>query len=126
MMNDQDRDTPPPSTPDLRVTQPIPPPTAEDVLTVFGHFREDLLKQIDTRDERILMAIQDVGSQILDFYERETKRGDEQDRWIRELRQRTHRLSGGQQTIELRLDEIERRLGIEPPKTDPPEEAEPA
>jgi hypothetical protein len=109
--------------PDFRATQPMPPPTAEDVLDVFSHFRQDLIDQIDKRDERILMAIRDIGSQIVAHYERSTKRADEQakklveqDKQIKRLRERTHRLMTSQNATDFRLDEIERRLGIEPPK----------
>jgi hypothetical protein len=128
------RDPPPPwergTAPGKRfgATQPIKPTTAEDVLEVFGHFQTHLLKQIDQRDERILLAIQDIGSQILEQYQRGTQRDDEQDRWIKQLRHRTHRLSSDQQATNLRLAQIELKLGIEPPMvlpSSPEEELEP-
>lgn len=116
-------------------TQPIKPPTAEDVIEIFGHFRQDLLGQIDKRDKRILQAIKDIGATIADYYQRETTRGDkhaktldkhdktldEQGKWIGQLRRRTHKLSTGQQEINIRLAEIERQLGITPPATTPAE-----
>lgn len=112
--------------PDFGKTQPIRTPTVEDVLEIFGHFRHDVLKQIDKRDERILQAIQDIGSQLVEHYTRATKRSDEhaaairrlqeredkQDNWINQLRQRTHKLSNDQQTIDIRLAQIEAELGI--------------
>jgi hypothetical protein len=99
----------------LGATQPIKPTTAEDVLEVFGHFQEHLLKQIDHRDERILLAIQDIGTQILEQYQRGTLRDDEQDRWIKQLRHRTHKQASAQQAFEIRLARIEQELKIEPP-----------
>lgn len=93
-------------------TQPIRPPTAEDVIEIFGHFRQDLLGQIDQRDERILLAVKDIGTLIAEHYERETKRADEHARWITLLRERTHKLSNAQQELDLRLAEIEHKLGI--------------
>lgn len=107
---------------DFGKTQPIKPPTVEDVLEVFGHFRQDLLDQIDKRDESILLAIQDIGTKIFDHYERETKRSDEHARWIKQLRHRTHKLSSGQQAINIRLAQIEQQLGIESPEPPPPSE----
>jgi hypothetical protein len=109
-------------------TQPITPPTAEDVLDVFGKFQEHLLGQIDKRDERILLAIQDIGSQILEQYQRGTQRDDEQDRWIKQLRHRTHKQASMQQAFDIRLALIEQKLGIEPPAalpSTPEEELEP-
>lgn len=96
-------------------TQPIRPPTAEDVIEIFGHFRQDLLGQIDKRDERILLAVKDIGTLIAEHYERETKRGDEHAKLIGQLRKRTHKLSGDQQAINIRLAVIEQHLGITPP-----------
>jgi hypothetical protein len=96
-------------------TQPIKPPTAEDVIEIFGHFRQDLLEQISKRDERILLAVHDIRSMITEHYQRETQRADEHAKWIKQLRSRTHRLSTEQQAINLRLAEIERRLEIPPP-----------
>lgn len=103
-------------------TQPIKTPTVEDVLEVFGHFRQDLLEQIDKRDEHVLLVIQDIGTKIFDHYERETKRADDHARWIEQLRKRTHKLSSTQQTVNIRLAYIEQRLGIESPTEAPPEE----
>jgi hypothetical protein len=112
-------------------TQPISPPTVEDVLEVFARFQGGLLDQIDKRDKRILMAIRDIGSDIMAHHARETARGDEHarriaenERWTSQLRRRTHKLSGDQQVTDLRLAEIERRLGIEPPPA-PIQEPEP-
>lgn len=112
-------------------TQPIRPPTVEDVLDVFGHFRQDLLGQIDKRDERILQAIKDIGAHIAEHYARETARGDEHSRLIRNetkrgdeharminhLRKRTHKISSEQQAINIRLAVIEQALGITAPPT---------
>lgn len=104
----------------LGKTQPIKSPTVEDVLEVFGHFQQHLLDQIDKRDERMLLAIQDIGSQILEQYQRGTQRDDEQDRWIKQLRNRSHRQASGLQAVELRLAQIEEKLGITPPAPLPP------
>ena len=110
-----------PAPSDFGKTQPITPPTAEDVLGVFGQFRDALLKQIDTRDERILLAIQGIGSDIAAYYQRETKRGDEHGRWITQLRHRTHNLSSAQQAMEIRVALIEEHLGIVAPILPSPE-----
>jgi len=117
---------------DMRKTQPMPPPTAEEVLTIFGEFRDAIIKQIDERDQRILVAIESIGTRILDHYERETKRGDEHakelkehSKWIKTLRKRTHGLSHNMQTVFLRLEEIERVLEIEPPTPEIAPEPEP-
>lgn len=121
-------------------TQPIHPPTVEDVLVVFGLFRQDLLGQIDKRDERILLAIRDIGTTISAHYQRETargdrtekglreetKRGDEHAKMIGQLRKRTHKLSSEQQALNIRLAIIEQHLGITPPVLAPPSEPEPA
>jgi hypothetical protein len=110
-------------------TQPIKPPTAEDVIEIFGHFKQDLLGQIDKRDERILLVVHDIRTMIVEHYQRETQRGDEHAKWIKQLRNRTHKLSTEQQTINLRLAEIEQKLGIAPPAITPaatPSEPEPA
>lgn len=109
----------------LDQTQPIKPTTVEDVIEIFGHFRQHLLEQIDQRDERILLAIKDIGADIVEYYQRETQRGDEHARRIKELRHRTHKLSHDQQTTNLRLAEIEKRLGIETPSEAPLENPEP-
>jgi hypothetical protein len=92
------------------------------VLEVFSRFQDGLLNQIDQRDKHILIAIRDIGSDIMAHLTRETARGDEHarrisenERWTNQLRRRTHKLSGDQQITDLRLAEIERRLGIEPP-----------
>ena len=111
----------------LRDTQPMKAPTVEDVIEMFGHFQDGMFRQLDERDERILSAIQEIGSTILGHYARETRRGDEHSRWIKTLRTRTHDLSHAQQVFELRLTEIEAHLKISPPAPSPtpPEPAEP-
>ena len=67
---------------DMKKTQPIPPPTAADVLEVFGHFSEGLLERIDERDENVLKIIQQFVSDILAQYERATKRSDDHEKRI--------------------------------------------
>lgn len=121
-------------------TQPIRPPTVEDVLEVFGHFRQDLIEQIDKRDERILLAVHDIRSIIAEHYQRETARGDEHTKlirkeiergddhakWIQQLRNRSHRFATEQQTLSIRLSIIEQHLGIDIPDVPPtPSEPEP-
>ncbi len=107
-------------------TQPIRQPTVEDVLDVFGHFRQDLLGRIDKRDEHILLAIRDIGTTIAAHYQRETTRGDEHAKMLNQLRKRTHKLSSDQQALNIRLAIIEQHLGITPPALEPlPSEAEP-
>lgn len=132
-----DRRTPVPETPpppwergtgtggggfDPNKTQPLQPPTAESVLEVFGHFRQEILERISARDANILKAIQDVGSHIAEHYERETRRGDEHAAELKRLRRRTHGHSTDIQAINLRIAQIEQKLGIDPP---PPKEPEP-
>jgi hypothetical protein len=117
----------------MRDTQPMKPPTVEDVIEMFGHFQDGMFRQLDERDERILSAIREIGSTILGHYERETRRGDEHSRWIKTLRTRTHEHSHKLQEFELRFAEIEAHLGIKlpgetevPPEPTEPEEADPA
>jgi len=114
-------------------TQPIKSPSVEDVLEVFGHFRQDLIGQIDKRDERILLAVHDIRSMIAEHYQRETqrgdehaklirdeaKRGDEHAKWLRQLRNRSHKLSTEQQALSIRLAMIEQHLGISAPAIPP-------
>lgn len=106
-------------------TQPIKPPSVEDVLEVFGHFRQDLIGQIDKRDERILLAVHDIRSMIAEHYQRETTRGDEHAKWLRQLRNRSHKLSTEQQALSIRLAMIEQHLGISAPAVLPATTPEP-
>lgn len=105
-------------------TGPLPPVTASDVLDVFMKFQQQILERLDERDRRVLEAIKQIGSDVFQHYEMISRRGDENHRWIGVLRNRTHRHSSELQEIKIRVHEIERILGIEPPPA--PQEPEPA
>jgi hypothetical protein len=54
----------------LSATQELKPPTVADVIEVFQLFREDLLKQIDKRDENVVASMQKMASDFLAEYTR--------------------------------------------------------
>jgi hypothetical protein len=98
----------------LSATQPITPPTAADVLEVFGHFQDGLLKRIDERDELVLKLIQKTVSELLADNRRLAQRSDDLEkrtrlieRGIEDLRLKQNELASEVQTIKLALKRVD-------------------
>lgn len=99
---------------DPKKTQPIPAPTASDVLEVFGHFRQDLLGRIDERDKNVLALIQNIINDLLAENRRIIQRGDDHEkriaansRDIEELRKKQSELASEVQAVKLALKRVE-------------------
>jgi peptidoglycan hydrolase CwlO-like protein len=91
-------------------TQPLKPPTAADVLEVFAHFQEGLLKRIDERDENVLKLIQKTVSDLLEDNHKLHLRSDDHEkrinqhsRDIEELQKKHNEIKNELQTLKLRL-----------------------
>jgi chromosome segregation ATPase len=98
----------------MKVTQEVPPLTAHDVLEVFGHFQDGLLKRIDERDANVLTTIRDIVSDLLAQYQRITQRADDHERrirqsekWIEELRMKYNELASAIQAHEIKIKRID-------------------
>lgn len=96
----------------LRETQPIEPPTAADVLEVFGHFERGLLEKIDERDANVLTLIQKTVSDLLadnyKLHERaddHNKRINQNARDIEELRKKQNEFASELQALKIKLRE---------------------
>lgn len=65
----------------------------KDILSEFIGFSEAVLKKLDDREERMVLALNALGTTLAEHYTREGQRNDFQDR---------------------RLDRLERAAGLEP------------
>lgn len=97
------------------VTQELKSPTVADVLEVFGHFRDDLLAQIDKRDENVLKLVQKTASDTLAEYARLAEQGHDHavrlkkaEDEIEALKKRLNELSSEVTTLKIRSGRAER------------------
>lgn len=100
----------------LSVTQELAPPTAADVLEVFSHFQDDLLRRIDQRDANVLKAIRGIVSDVLDQYQKQTARSDDHERRIKEQersmtisKERYNELASEVATLKIKVKRLEEK-----------------